>query len=138
MLLECVPNFSEGRDRAVVDAIAAAALSVRGVALLDRHEDPDHNRSVLTLAGAPDAVAEAAFRATREAVSRIDLRKHAGAHPRVGAADVIPFVPLEGATLELATEIARATDERIARQLSLPVYFYEENATRPERRRLPD
>ena len=137
MLLECVPNFSEGRDRATVDAIVAAALSARGTALLDRHEDADHNRSVLTLAGAPEAVAEAAFRATREAVARIDLRHHKGAHPRVGAVDVIPFVPLEGATLELATEVAQKTAERIASELGVPVYLYEQNATRPERRALP-
>lgn len=136
-LLECVPNFSEGRDRAVVDAIAAAALSVRGVALLDRHLDPDHNRSVLTLAGPPEAVAEAAYRAAKEAVARIDLRRQRGEHPRIGAADVIPFVPLEGASLELAVETARRTGERLARELSLPVYLYEAAALRPERAPLP-
>jgi glutamate formiminotransferase len=137
MLVECVPNISEGRNAATIDAIARAALSVRFVALLDRHVDRDHNRSVLTLAGPPDAVAEAAFRAAKEAVARIDLRSHEGAHPRAGAADVIPFVPLEGATLELAVELARSTGERIARELGVAVYFYEAAALRPERRPLP-
>ncbi|MBI3723208.1 glutamate formimidoyltransferase [bacterium] len=138
MLLECVPNFSEGRDARTIEAIAGAALSVRGVALLDAHRDPDHNRSVLTLAGAPDALAEAVFRSVREAVSRIDLRSQQGEHPRVGAADVIPFVPLEGASMELAVTLARRTGERIARELSVPVFFYEEAAQREDRRALPD
>ena len=137
MLLECVPNFSEGRDDAVIDAIASAARAP-GVALLDVHRDRDHNRSVLTLAGAPDALSEGVFRAVREAVMRIDLSRHAGVHPRIGAADVIPFVPLEGATMELAVETAERTAERIARELGLPIFFYEEAARRPERRALPE
>ena len=95
MTIECVPNFSEGRDHAVIDAIARAA----GACLLDASSDRDHNRTVLTLAGEPDAVAEAAFSAVREAVARIDLTKHTGVHPRLGAADVIPFVPVSGVTL---------------------------------------
>jgi glutamate formiminotransferase/glutamate formiminotransferase/formiminotetrahydrofolate cyclodeaminase len=136
VLLECVPNFSEGRDDAVIDAIAAAARAP-GVALLDIHRDRDHNRSVLTLAGAPAALVEGVFRAVREAVQRIDLSKHAGVHPRIGAADVIPFVPLEGATMELAVETAGRAAERIARELAVPIFFYEEAARRPERRALP-
>lgn len=138
MLVECVPNFSEGRDDAVIDAIAGAALEVRGVALLDIHRDPDHNRSVLTLAGPPEAVAEAVFRATREAVIRIDLTAHTGVHPRVGAADVIPFVPLEGATMDLAVELAKKTGERIAHELGVPVFLYENAARTDARRALPD
>jgi glutamate formiminotransferase len=137
VLLECVPNFSEGRDEATIQAIARAATSARGVALLDIHRDPDHNRSVLTLAGAPAALGEGVFRAVREAVARIDITKHAGVHPRVGAADVVPFVPLEGATMEAAIELATRTGERLAAELGLPVFLYEEAARVPSRRALP-
>ena len=99
-LVECVPNFSEGRDIAVVDAIANAIAGTPGVSLLARESDPDHNRSVITFAGTPDGVAAAAIRAIEQAVLRIDLTRHEGVHPRIGAADVVPFVPIEGVTLE--------------------------------------
>src|SRR6185369_10571531 len=98
-LVECVPNFSEGRDAAKIDAIVQAIVQVPEVALLDRQSDADHNRSVLTFAGPPGAVADAAFRAVEKAVERIDLTTHTGAHPRIGAADVVPFVPIEGVTI---------------------------------------
>lgn len=137
MLLECVPNFSEGKDEETIGAIVRAATSVRGVALLDLHRDPDHNRSVLTLAGAPGPLEEGVFRAVREAALRIDLTKHAGVHPRIGAADVIPFVPLEGATMDAAVALAVRTGERLAGELSLPVFLYEEAARVPARRALP-
>lgn len=137
MLIECVPNFSEGRDAARIQALCAAAASVPGAALLDRHSDPDHHRTVLTLAGEPEAVAEAAFRTVREAVNTIDLRGHDGVHPRIGAADVVPFVPLQGATLEDCAALARELGQRLARELELPVYLYGRAATRPERARLP-
>ncbi len=101
-LVECVPNFSEGRDTAKIDAIVAAILSVPGVVLLDRESDPDHNRCVITFVGPPDAVADAAFRSVEKAVALIDLTKHQGAHPRLGAADVVPFIPIEGVTVRIA------------------------------------
>ena len=100
MIVECVPNFSEGRDPVIVSSIARAISAVPGVSLLDTTADQDHNRSVLTFAGVPQSVADAAFLAVREAVAKIDLTRHAGVHPRLGAADVIPLVPVEGATLE--------------------------------------
>src|SRR5262245_60107325 len=105
-LVECVPNFSEGRDRSIMDAIAAAALAVPEIALLDRESDTDHNRSVLTLAGPPAAVGEAAFRAVEAAVSLIDLTRHQGVHPRIGAADVVPFIPIEGVSLAECVRLA--------------------------------
>lgn len=137
MLVECVPNFSEGRDAAVIDALAAAVASVPGVALLDRHSDPDHHRTVLTFAGSPAAVSEAAFRAVARAVERIDMRRHHGVHPRVGAADVVPFVPLRGATMADCVKLAEDLGERLARELDLPIYLYAAAARRPERARLP-
>ena len=102
-LIECVPNFSAGRDRAKVDAIVQAISGVPGVYVLDREMDADHNRCVITLAGEPDAVAEAALRGTGKAVELIDMNEHQGAHPRVGATDVVPFIPLEGVTLRTAS-----------------------------------
>lgn len=135
-LLECVPNFSEGRDEAVLDALREAGGSVEGGALLDVHADRFHHRSVFTLAGHPDAVAEAAFRMVRVALDRIDLRSHRGEHPRIGAADVVPFVPLRGMEMSDAVSVAASTGERIARELGVPVYLYAEAARRPERRTL--
>jgi len=132
-LIECVPNFSEGRDSARIDAIVQAILSVPEVVLLDREADADHNRSVLTLVGPPEAVAEAAFRAIERAVALIDLTKHQGAHPRIGAADVVPFVPIEGVTLEDCVRLAERLGERVWNSLKLPVYLYESAARRPER-----
>src|SRR5580692_10751511 len=106
-LIECVPNFSEGRDPAKVDAIVSAMSSVSGVYVLDREMDADHNRCVLTLAGEPEAVAEAALRGVGKAMELIDLTKHTGAHPRVGAADVIPFIPIQGVTIDDCVALAR-------------------------------
>ncbi len=135
-LIECVPNFSEGRDAAKVDAIVRAISSVSGVAILDREMDGDHNRSVITLAAAPEAAAEAAFRGVAKAVELIDLNVHTGGHPRLGAADVVPFVPLEGATLDECVALAKRLGERIWKELGLPVYLYEAAAQRPERKNL--
>src|SRR6185369_8432441 len=109
-LVECVPNFSEGRDPAKIDAIVASILAVPDVALLDRESDADHNRSVLTFVGPPAAVAKAAFRAVEKAVELIDLTTHQGAHPRIGAADVVPFIPIQGVTLEECVKLS----ERLA------------------------
>ena len=135
-LIECVPNFSEGRDIAKVDAIVAAIQSVEGVFLLDRESDYDHNRSVITIAGPPDQVAEAALRAIGKALELIDLTKHTGAHPRLGATDVVPFVPVEGVTIEDCVALAHKTGQVIWERYRIPVYFYEAAALRPERTNL--
>src|SRR6266849_5382515 len=132
-LIECVPNFSEGRDPAKVDAIVAAMSSVPGVYVLDREMDADHNRSVVTLAGEPEAVAEAALLGTGKALELIDLTKHSGAHPRVGATDVLPFIPIAGVTLEDCVALARRVGNEIWKRYRIPVFFYEAAATRPER-----
>jgi glutamate formiminotransferase len=135
-LIECVPNFSEGRDPAKVDAIVAAMSSVPGVYVLDREMDPDHNRSVITLAGEPDAVAEAALLGTGKAMGLIDLTKHKGAHPRVGATDVLPFIPVDGVTIEDCVALARRVGHEIWKRYRIPVFFYEAAATRPDRANL--
>jgi len=132
-LIECVPNFSEGRDAAKVDAIVAAMSSVPGVYVLDREMDADHNRSVITLAGEPDAVAEAALLGTGKAMELIDLTKHTGAHPRVGATDVVPFIPIDGITIEDCVALAQRVGNEIWNRYRIPVFFYEAAATRPDR-----
>lgn len=137
-LLECVPNFSEGTRLDVMDAIQAAASEVEGARVLDRHADAIHNRMVLTIAGTPGPVAEAAFRATRRAAELIDLDKHHGVHPRIGATDVVPFVPLGATDMQVCVELAERTGRRIAAELDIPVYLYAEAAQTPGRRRLPD
>jgi glutamate formiminotransferase / formiminotetrahydrofolate cyclodeaminase len=135
-LVECVPNFSEGRDRTVLDAIARVIEGVDGVRLLDVDPGADTNRTVVTFVGSPDAVAEAAFRSIRCASERIDMSKHKGAHPRMGATDVCPFVPVSGVSMEECAAIARRVAERVGRELSIPIYLYEHAASSPERRSL--
>jgi glutamate formiminotransferase/formiminotetrahydrofolate cyclodeaminase len=135
-LIECIPNFSEGRSAAVVEQIVAAMAAVAGVRVLDYSLNPDHHRSVVTLVGPGEAIAEAAFRGIRAARDLIDLRTHQGVHPRIGAADVVPFVPLAGARLEDCIALARALGRRVGEELEIPVYLYEAAATRPERRDL--
>ena len=135
-LIECVPNFSEGRDAAKVDAIVAAMREVDGVYLLDRESDADHNRSVITLAGEPELVAEAAMRGVGKAAELIDLTRHSGAHPRLGATDVVPFIPVEGVTLEDCVALAKRVGREIWERYRVPVYFYEAAAQRPERTNL--
>jgi glutamate formiminotransferase len=132
-LVECIPNFSEGRRRAVIDALVGAVTAVPGVALLDVHSDPDHNRSVLTLAGEPQPVLEAVYAAIARAAELIDLDSQRGQHPRIGAADVVPFVPLEGLMLQDCVGFANQLGERVGRELGIPVYLYEAAATRPAR-----
>ena len=132
-LIECVPNFSEGRDAAKVDAIVAAMTSVPGVYVLDREMDADHHRSVITLAGEPDAVAEAALQGAGKAMELIDLTQHTGAHPRVGATDVVPFIPIEGVTIEDCVALAHRVGNEIWKRYRIPVFFYEAAATRPDR-----
>jgi len=134
-LVECVPNFSEGREKARVDAIIEA-MRMDGVYLLDREMDADHNRCVITLVGDPVNVAEAAIRGVGKAAELIDLTKHSGAHPRLGAADVIPFIPIEGVTLEDCVAIARRVGEEIWKRYQVPVYLYEAAAQTPERQNL--
>jgi glutamate formiminotransferase / formiminotetrahydrofolate cyclodeaminase len=131
-----VPNFSEGRDPAKIDAIVQSILSVPEVVLLDRESDADHNRCVLTFVGPPAAVAEAAIRSVEKAVALIDLTKQQGAHPRIGAADVVPFIPIEGVTIEECVRLAERVGNEIWTRLRVPVYFYEAAARRPERTNL--
>src|SRR5438105_7447875 len=134
-LVECVPNFSEGRDKTRVDAIVEA-MKVSGVYLLDREMDFDHNRSVITLVGERDAIQEAAIRGVGKASELIDLNVHTGAHPRMGAADVVPFVPIDGVTIEDCVAMARHVGEEIWKRYRIPVYLYEAAATSPERTNL--
>jgi glutamate formiminotransferase / formiminotetrahydrofolate cyclodeaminase len=135
-LVECVPNFSEGRDRGIIDAIAQALAGVSGVKLLDVDPGADTNRTVYTLVGPPDAVAEAAFRGAKKAAELIDMTVHKGAHPRMGALDVCPFIPVAGITMAECAELAKAVGRRIGDDLQIPVYFYEHAASTEERRSL--
>jgi glutamate formiminotransferase len=132
-IVECVPNFSEGRRPEVIARLVEAAESVEGVAVLDTHVDADHNRSVITFVGGTEGIVEAAVRVAARAAELIDLRRHAGVHPRVGALDVLPFVPVRGVTLEDCIHLAHAAGARIAREVGVPVYFYESAARRPDR-----
>src|SRR4051812_30242857 len=134
-IIECVPNFSEGRDKAKVDAIVEA-MKGAGVYLLDREMDSDHNRCVITLVGDPEAVAEAAIRGVGRAAELIDLNHHHGAHPRLGAADVVPFIPIEGCTLEDCVAIAKKVAQEIWKRYQVPTYLYEAAASTPERQNL--
>ena len=137
-LIECVPNFSEGRDQATIDAIAARVTAAANVRLLDRTSDHDHNRSVLTFVGPPHAVAQAMEAAVGEALARIDMRAHNGQHPRIGAVDVIPFVPLGETTMDECVDLAREFGRRVADRFDLPVYLYARAATTPAREVLAD
>ena len=131
-IVECIPNFSEARRPEVITAILDEIESVSGVSVLDRHSDMDHNRTVITFVGAPDAVEAAAFKAIEKASKLIDLEKHQGEHPRLGAADVVPFVPIAGISMEDCVEMARRLGKRVGEELNIPVYLYEDAATRPE------
>lgn len=135
-IVECVPNFSEGRRKDVVDTIADMARAVDGVRVLDVEMDATHNRAVITFVGEPEKVKVAAFACASKAVELIDLNQHEGEHPRVGAVDVIPFVPISEVTMSDCVELARSLGEEISTQLNVPVYLYEAAATRPERRNL--
>jgi glutamate formiminotransferase / formiminotetrahydrofolate cyclodeaminase len=137
-LVECVPNFSEGRNAATLEALRRALSSVPGVRLLDVQADAAHHRSVFTFVAPPDASVEATLAAMRVATERIDLSRHAGEHPRMGATDVVPFVPVRDVTMDDCIALARRLAERAATELQIPIYFYAKAATRPERERLPD
>ncbi len=137
-IIECVPNFSEGRDSSKIEAIAAAIRSVEKVALMDVDSGPGANRTVYTFAGAPDDVLETAFRSIQKGAALIDMRNHRGAHPRIGACDVCPFVPLIDASMQECVSLAKRLGERVGRELGIPVYLYAEASTRPGRKRLHD
>jgi glutamate formiminotransferase len=137
-LVECVPNFSEGRKIEVVQRLAEAIASVPTTCVLDTHIDPDHNRSVITFVAAPEMVVEAAFRAVALGSELIDMRQHQGVHPRLGATDVLPFVPVSGLTLDDCAGLAHVAGKRIAAELGIPVFFYERAALRPDRVNLED
>lgn len=136
-LVECIPNFSEGKDQSVLDEILKA-IKDSGCNILDASSDPSHNRSVVTFIGAPDDVEQAAFAAAKRAGELIDMERHHGEHPRIGATDVIPFVPIQGVTMEDCVEMAKRVGRRIGEELAIPVYLYAKAANRPERVRLPD
>lgn len=137
-LVECVPNFSEGRDAQKVHQIAASISAVQSACVLDTHIDPDHNRSVITFVAPPETIVAAAVNAVRRASELIDMRTHQGEHPRIGATDVLPFVPVRGVTMDDCVKLAHEAGAIIARDLSIPVYFYERAALRPERVNLED
>jgi glutamate formiminotransferase/formiminotetrahydrofolate cyclodeaminase len=134
--VECVPNFSEGREIRIINAIAGAAGSVEGIKLLNVEPDRDYHRTVVTFVGDPDGVVEAAFRATAMATELIDMSRHHGEHPRIGAMDVVPFVPVSGLTMEECVALSRSFGERVGRELGIPVYLYEAAATSPARKNL--
>jgi glutamate formiminotransferase/glutamate formiminotransferase/formiminotetrahydrofolate cyclodeaminase len=136
MLVECVPNFSEGRKGETVERIARTIESVKGATVLNRHLDADHNRSVITFVARPEHIVDAALRAVATAAELIDLRKHSGEHPRIGATDVLPFIPVSGVTMDECVALAHHAGRRIWQELSIPVYFYERAALRPDRVRL--
>jgi glutamate formiminotransferase len=135
-IVECIPNFSEGRRTEVIDEIVAAIKSLAGVVVLDRESDPNHNRSVVTFVAPPGLVVEAAVAGAKRAAELIDLNKHTGEHPRMGATDVIPFVPISGVTMDDCVRLARACGERLWSDVGIPVYLYEKAASRPERENL--
>jgi glutamate formiminotransferase len=137
-LVECVPNFSEGRREGVITAIRDAAAGVADVTVLDLHADPTHNRMVLTFVGSPEATVEAAFRCAERAAELIDMREQRGEHPRIGATDVVPFVPVAGIGMADCVQLAHELGRRVGDELSIPVYLYAEAARRAERRWLPD
>lgn len=135
-LIECVPNFSEGRRQDVIDEIVSCFKGRRGVYLLDHRADEDHNRLVVSLVGAPAPIQEALLDAAKTALKHIDMNAHQGGHPRIGAVDVVPFTPVKGITMEECIELAHSFGERYYKETGVPVYFYEDAALRPERRRL--
>lgn len=137
-LVECIPNFSEGRRPEVVEAIIDAVRSIAGITVLDYSSDRDHNRSVLTFVGDPQAVEDAAFAGIRKAAELIDMTQHSGEHPRIGATDVVPFVPIRGITMSECVGISKRLAQRVGDELNIPVYLYESSATRPDRENLAD
>jgi glutamate formiminotransferase len=137
-LVECVPNFSEGRNSDTIAALSSAIQTIATTCVLDKHTDPDHNRSVITFVAAPERIVDAAVAVVARAAELIDMRAHKGEHPRLGATDVLPFIPISGVTMEDCVRFAHQAGERIASELSIPVFFYERAALRPDRINLED
>lgn len=137
-IVECVPNFSEGRDKVIIEKIVDEVRRVEGVKLLDYSSDANHNRTVVTFVGSPKAASEAAFNLAKKAAELIDMSKHQGGHPRMGATDVVPFVPVRDLTTEDTVEIAKGVAKRIGEELNIPVYLYEDAASCPGRKNLAD
>lgn len=137
-LVECVPNFSEGRRKEVIEAIIGNVRAVEGVKILDYSSDADHNRTVLTFVGSPEAVKAGAYACIAKAAELIDMDKHSGGHPRVGATDVVPFIPVAEVTMEECVEIAHSLGKEVGEKLGIPIYFYESAAKRPNMKALPD
>ncbi|MET3558975.1 glutamate formiminotransferase [Streptococcus rupicaprae] len=135
-IVECIPNFSEARNQEVVDGLVATAKSVPGITLIDHSSDLSHNRSVFTLIGDEESIQEGAFQLVKYATEHIDMTKHTGEHPRMGATDVLPFVPIKDITTEECVEISKKVAERINKELGIPIFLYEDSATRPERQNL--
>ncbi|MCX6134716.1 MAG: glutamate formimidoyltransferase [Ignavibacteriales bacterium] len=135
-IVECVPNFSEGRNKETIEAVAASIRAVDRVTLLNVEPDKDYNRTVVTFVGAPDAVVEAAYQATKAAARLIDMRSHKGEHPRIGAADVVPFVPVSNVTMDECVNLANEYGRRVSQDLKIPIFLYESAARTPERRNL--
>ena len=137
-LIECVPNFSEGRDLKKINKIANSAKKIKGSKVLDVEWDKSHNRSLVTIVGSPESVSSAAFEMIKTATSLIDMEKHQGEHPRIGATDVVPFVPVSGVDISECVELAQKLGQKVAKELKIPVYLYEAAATKPERVNLAD
>jgi glutamate formiminotransferase / 5-formyltetrahydrofolate cyclo-ligase len=137
-IVECVPNFSEGRNREIIESIVDEVRRVNGVKLLDYSSDADHNRTVVTFVGTPEGAEEAAFNLAKKAAELIDMTKHSGGHPRMGATDVVPFIPVKDMTMEECIELAKMVGKRIGEELEIPVYLYEEAASSPGRKNLAD
>jgi len=135
-IVECIPNFSEGTNQEVIEGLANVARSIEGVSLLDYNSDPSHNRSVFTIVGGVDSIQEAAFQLIKYASENIDMTKHKGEHPRMGATDVVPFVPVKDVSIEECVEIANKLGERVGKELNIPIFLYEEAATAPDRHNL--
>lgn len=137
-IVECVPNFSEGRNKEIIEQIVDAVRKTEGAKLLDYSSDADHNRTVVTIVGGPAAVQQAAFALAQKASELIDMTVHQGGHPRMGATDVVPFIPISDVTMDDCVALAQAVGKRIGEELNIPVYLYEDAASRPERRNLSD
>ncbi len=137
-IVECVPNFSEGRDQAVISAIFDAAKSIRSTRVFELEYNKDHNRTLFTIVGSPEDVMESVFESIKTATKLIDMNKHKGEHPRIGATDVVPFVPVSSVTMEECSDLARKLGKKVGEELSIPVFLYEEAATKPENRNLAD
>ncbi|MFC2064503.1 hypothetical protein ACFLXB_05360 [Chloroflexota bacterium] len=135
-LIECIANFSEGQNPEIIQRIIRTLHSVKNIQVLDKHSDIDHNRTVVTFIGPPDDVQEAAFQAIKVAGEIIDLDHHKGSHPRIGATDVVPLVPISGINIDECIQISKKLAERVGSELNIPVYLYEESALIPERRNL--